>query len=310
MYFLIIQYLKYAGTFNEGYNTNILPFSQLLPRIYDIFIDSFKHFYLTYPSIDLKYLKLLSLLFVLMGMITLYGAIKRKSVQYFLGLLFIFVALVFSSKIVYCITETNMSFVSYVSYFSLTYIYVAAIAFILNSRLLWAKNLLVLLLIPVCYFSVLRNVEIQKYWKIALDGDKRIISQVVERIEAQDTFLYEHEYQFIFIGYYNSFSSSYYQKKFEQETLIIPSPLFPRWRITDIGLNFMPRTKVKSGIVLDENTSSEEIKNSFADIPKNDIKNLKPWPHKDSVLVYKDKIIVCWQEKELEHVKKALAAGE
>ena len=34
--------------------------------------------------------------------------------------------------------------------------------------------------------------------------------------------------------------------------------------------------------------------------------NLKPWPHKNSVVIYENKIIVCWQEEELEYVKKVL----
>lgn len=310
IYFLIIQYIKYIGMFIEVYNTKLLAADQILPRVFEIFIDSFRHFFLTYPAIDLKYLSVLALLFVLMLAIMLWEAIQKKKIQYLLAAVFIFVLLVFCSKIVYCVTEMNVSLRSYVSYFSLPYVYVAAVAYILNSRMLWSKNLLFFLFIPLCFLSVSRDFEVQKYWKIGLDGDKRIMSQMAERIEEQDAFVYDKTYRFLLIGYYRSFLSSYYLPKTDLTSYIVGEPYFPKWRLTDFGGYFMPRTKFKPWVVLTSERTKEDIRYFFEGIPKEKIMAMKPWPHKNSVLVYEDAILVCWQQEELEYVKKVLMEGD
>lgn len=306
IYFLIIQYIKYIGMFIEVYNTKLLAFDQILPRIGTIFIDSFRHFYLTYPCIDLFYLIVLSLLFVLMFIVVLYETIVKKNVMHFIGIVFISVLLVFCSKIVYCITDMNVSLRSYNSYFSLPYVYVVAVAYILNSRLQWSRNLLFFLFIPLCFLSVSRDFEVQKYWKIGLDGDKRIMSMLAERIEEQDAFLYDNTYHFVLIGYYKSFISSYYLPKTDLTSYIVGEPYFPKWRLTDFGGYFMPRTKFKPHVALFSDRSFEDIRCFLAGVPYEKIADMKPWPHKKSVLVYGDTIVVCWQEEVLEYVKKAL----
>ena len=58
---------------------------------------------------------------------------------------------------------------------------------------------------------------------------------------------------------------------------------------------------------MDESSQIDKILEKFSDIPKDCIMKLKPWPHKNSVAIYENKIIVCWQEEELEYVKKVLA---
>lgn len=306
IYFLIIQYIKYIGMFIEVYNTKLLAFDQILPRIGTIFIDSFRHFYLTYPCIDLFYLSILSLLFVLMLVVVIYETIRKKNVLHFFIVSSIFILLVFCSKIVYCITDMNVSLRSYNSYFSLPYVYVMAVAYILNSRSLWSRNLLFFLFIPICLLSVSRDLEVQKYWKIGLDGDKRIMEQVAERIEEQDAFVYDKTYRFILIGYYKSFLSSYYLPKTDLTSYIVGEPYFPKWRLTDFGGYFMPRTKFKPYVALFSNRSFEDIRYFLASVPYEKIADMKPWPHKNSVLVYEDTIVVCWQQEELEYVKKAL----
>lgn len=306
IYFLIIQYIKHIGMFIEVYNTKLLAADKILPRVLEVFIASFRHFYLTYPVIDLKYLSILALLFVLMLSIMVYETIQKKNIWHLVGAVFIFVVLVFCSKIVYCVTEMNVSLRSYVSYFSLPYVYVAAIAYILNSRFLWSRNLLFFLFIPICFLSVARDFEMQKYWKIGLDGDKSIMSQMAERIEEQDAFLYDKTYRFLLIGYYQSFLSSYYLPKTDLTSYIIGETYFPKWRLTDFGGYFMPRTKFKPYVVLSSERTKEDIRYFLASLPYEKIENLKPWPHKNAVLVYEDTILVCWQQEELEYVKKAL----
>lgn len=307
IYFLIIQYIKYIGMFIEVYNTKLLATDQILPRIGTIFIDSFRHFYLTYPCIDLFYLSILSLLFALMFIVVIFETTIKKNILHLFGFVFIFVLLVFCSKIVYCITDMNVSLRSYNSYFSLPYVYVVAVGYILNSRSLWSRNLLYFLFIPICFLSISRDLEVQKYWKIGLDGDKRIMAQVAERIEEQGAFLYDKTYRFILIGYYQSFISSYYLPKTDLTSYIIGEPYFPKWRLTDFGGYFMPRTKFKPYVALFSDRPAEDIRYFLGSIPYEKIANLKPWPHKDAVLVYDDTIVVCWQQEELEYVKKALA---
>lgn len=305
-YFIIIQCLKYAGIFAEKYNTALLAADQILPRILTVFVDSFRHFYTTYPFVDLKYLLLLSLLFVPMLMLMVYETIQKKRPQFLLGSLFICIAIIFCANSIHCITETYVLFYTYVTYFSLPYIYTCAIAYILNARRLWAKNLLFLLLIPICYFSVIRDFECQKFWKIGLDGDKTIITELADRIAQQDDFLYKKSYNFISIGYYTPFNSSYYQSQYDRNNPIVDGTFFPPKSLWAL-LSQMPHTKwFKSARLIDESSPAEKIQESFSGVPMDYIMKLKPWPHKNSVLVYEDTIIVCWQEDELEYVKKTL----
>lgn len=306
LYFFIIQCLKYAGVFAEKYNTALLASEQILPRILTVFVDSFRHFYTTYPFLDLKYLVLLSLLFVPMLMLMLAEAIQRKGLRSLFGALFIFTAIVFCSNIIHCVTDTYVLFYPYVTYFSLPYVYTCAIAFLLNSRALWAKNVLVLLLIPICYFSVIRDFECQKFWKTGLDGDTAIILRLVDRIEQQDEFVYDKAYHFISIGYYDSFNSAYYQAQYDEKNPIVNGNFFPPKSLWAL-LSQMPHTKwFKSAYLIDSSSPVDKIKEKFSDVPMDTIMKLKPWPHKNSVVVYENKIIVCWQEEELEYVKKML----
>ncbi len=306
-YFIIIQWLKYTGIFAEKYNTALLASDQILPRIFTVFVDSFKHFYTTYPFLDLKYVILLSLLFVPMLVLMVGGAMQRKSACCLLGSLFIFTAIIFSANSIHCITDTYVLFYTYVTYFSLPYVYTCAIAYILNSRLQWTKNVFVLLLIPICYFSVIRDFECQKFWKIGLDGDKTIITRLVDRIEQQDEFSYKTSYHFISIGYYTAFNSAYYQSQYDQNNAVVNNTFFPPKSLWAF-ISQMPRIKwFKSAYLIDESSPVDKIQEKFSDIPKDCIMKLKPWPHKNSVAIYENKIIVCWQEEELEYVKKVLA---
>ena len=305
-YFIIIQYLKYAGVFAEKYNTALLEANQILPRILTVFIDSFRHFYTTYPFVDLKYLVLLSLLFVPMLILMVSEAIQKKRPQYILGSVFIFIVLIFCSNSIHCITDSYVLFYPYVTYFSLPYIYTCAIAYIVNTRVLWAKNLLLLLLIPICYFSIIRDFECQKFWKIGLDGDRTIIIRLADRIEQQDNFLYEKSYNFISIGYYASFNSAYYQSHYDQKNAVVNDTFFPPKSLWAF-ISQMPRVKwFKSARLIDESSPAEKIQESFSGVPMDCIVKLKPWPHKNSVVVHENKIIVCWQEEELEYVKNVL----
>lgn len=306
VYFIIIQCLKYTGIFVEKYNTALLAADQVFPRILTVFVDSFRHFFTTYPFLDLKYLVLLSLLFIPMFMLMVSETIHRKRLQYLAGSVFIFTAIIFCSNSIHCITETYALFYPYITYFSLPYVYTCVIAYILNARLLWTKNLLVLLLIPICYFSVIRDFECQKFWKIGLEGDKTLITRLVDRIEQQDEFLYKKSYNFISIGFYPAFNSAYYQSKYDQNNAIVDSTFFPPKSLWAL-ISLMPHTRwFNSAKLIDLSVRSEKIQESFSGVPMDIIMNLKPWPHKNSVVVHDNKIIVCWQEKELEYVKKVL----
>lgn len=306
LYFCIIQYLKYAGVFAAKYNTELLASDQILTRILTVFVDSFRHFFTTYPFVDLTYCILLSSVFILMFACLVCEAIQKKSLQYVSGSVFIFTAIVFCSNSIHCITDTYVLFYPYVTYFSLPYVYTCAIAYSLNARGLWTKNLIFLLLIPICYFSIIRDFECQKFWKIGLDGEKTIISRLVDRIEQQDNFLYDTRYNFISIGFYPAFNAVYYQSKYDQDNAVVDSTFFPPkslWALT----SQMPRAKwFSSADLIDLSAHSDKIQEAFSGVPKDIIMNLKPWPHKNAVVVYENKIIVCWQEKELEYVKKVL----
>lgn len=311
LYFLIIQYLKYTGVFAEKYNTALLASDRILPRIFTVFVDSFKHFYTTYPFLDLKYCIVLSLLFVPMFALVIRGSIRKKSLQFLLGQLFLFTAIVFCSNIIHCVTDTYVLFYTYVTYFSLPYVYTCVIAYILNSHLLWSKNVLFLLLIPICYFSIIRDFECQKYWKIGLDGDKQIISRLVDRIEQQDNFLYDTRYNLIFIGYYTPFNSHYFQSpQYDQDNAVVNGNFFPAKSLWAV-IALMPRAKwFNSAFLIETATPADKIQKSFSDVPMDYIISLKPWPHKNSVLVYEDKIIVCWRADELEYLKKVLEESD
>ncbi len=193
---------------------------------------------------------------------------------------------------------------AYLYYFSLPYVYTCVIAYILNYRMLWSKNLLFILLVLICFLSIIRDLEYQKYWKIGLDGDMTIFSRVVDRIENQDNFSYNNEYDFIGIGYFNSFNSFYYCKQTDHSNHSIRAPFIMAKR--DSIQYCMPHIKLKSAEFINKALSLDKVKDVFSDIPKEKIFNLKPWPHKNSVVIYENKIIVCWQEEELEYVKKVL----
>lgn len=306
IYFIIIQYIKYLGQFHEGYNTTLLPVDQILSRTLLVFIESFKHIYSVYPFLDMKYLVLLSLLFIPMLFIMFYETVKRKSIVYLMGLLFLLVLLIFGSQIISCVAQRDVTNTDYIYYFSLPYVYTCVIAFILNSRILLTKNLLFLLLIPICYCSILRDFEFQKFWKIGLDGDKAIMTNLVDKIGQHDNFIYNQSYKIILIGEYSSFNSVFFQRQYEYDNLVIHYPFFASGFFPAIEHYFVPQVKFDSLNRIGLRTSVDSLKELFSDVPKEYIMNLQPWPHKNSVVVYKNKIIVCWQENVLEYVKKVL----
>jgi len=139
-----------------------------------------------------------------------------------------------------------------------------------------------------------------------LEGDKTLITRLVDRIEQQDEFLYKKSYNFISIGFYTAFNSAYYQSKYDQNNAIVDSTFFPPKSLWAL-ISLMPHTRwFNSAKLIDLSVRSEKIQESFSGVPMDIIMNLKPWPHKNSVVVHDNKIIVCWQEKELEYVKKVL----
>lgn len=308
IYLLIFLYLKYLGIIVDNYNTGLLPINQIFPRIETVFCDSFKHFFATYPFIDLTYLTWLSFLFIPMLILIAVETIKKRSMAYLLGISFIFILLIFSSKIVYCLSDQYVLFVDYIYWFSLPFIYAVVISYILNSRSHLSNNLLFILLIPICYLSILRDFEHQKYWHNGLEGEKILINRVIDQIETQNEFSYDKKYKLVFIGYYNSFNSSL-SPKTNYSNHIMGVQFFPSWGITSMGY-FMPRTKFKGSSMLTLDKSIADIQTALTGVPKEKLMKLKPWPHKDSVVVYGDTIIVCWQEKELEYVRNALLGDE
>lgn len=189
------------------------------------------------------------------------------------------------------------------------------IAVILKTKLIWAKNILIVFLIFLLPMNVFRLVEAQKLWKIDFDYQNGIYEQIVEKVFASPEYVEDESYTVVYWGSEDSpYINEFYYSTFDSyDVLFFTSSAFASYAFPATLKFFGFRSKI------DYFSISYYNNQMYIDGPKNidivqtllpyydTLKNtLKQWPANNSVLVHDKYIFINFDNKIVEAFLKRL----
>lgn len=196
------------------------------------------------------------------------------------------------------------------------YIFLGAfwVVIILKTKVIWAKNILIVFLIFLLPMNVYRLIDAQKLWKIEFDYQNRAIERIVGTLQDSSYYLQNQGVHVVTFGVYMPHTVSFYKEKFTFYETIFGYSSLNSWPLTD-SIGFFD-TKLKiNGISMFTNTGyMSPIKDMTESkciqmlLPYyNTLKNeLASWPAGKSILVKDNYIFINFDNAVLQKVIEAL----
>lgn len=198
------------------------------------------------------------------------------------------------------------------------YIFWAAFwgAAILKTKIVWAKNIFIILLIFLLPMNVYRLIDAQKLWKMEFDIEKRTIERIAERIEESDNYIPATSYKCFFFGFYSPAVVSFYNEQADTlDDFFMTRTSLEDWIFRYSMKYYSPKLKFKKSkafYFINKNTvyiTGEDLTKCCHELlPYEDLlkKSLRQWPEKNSVLVQDKYIFINFDNKVLEAFLKVL----
>lgn len=190
------------------------------------------------------------------------------------------------------------------------------IAVILKTKLIWAKNILIVFLIFLLPMNVYRLVEAQKLWKMDFDYQNGIHEQILKRIVESPNYVEDRTYTVICWGSQrSSYLLKFYDANFDSYDVLFftrsafAGHAFPnalKFYNFNSKVNYFLITLLNNeniNIAGQTNINIYQILLPYYDLLKSTVKQ---WPAKNSVLVNGDCIFINFDDKTLETFLKIL----
>ncbi len=306
-----ISVAKKQGIFIPAYNAQTASLSEIPQKFILAFTESFKTLFYTYPFMTFT-LKMILLFIVLAAVLsTFYHIISSKPKIHCIAKLFamglFWIALLFVTQLVLVVAaSSDVANAVRIQFFGLAYFYTLCVAVIFILGRQPVQNIGGLAIATAIIFSIAGNLHIQKVWKFAFDNEIRIQERLLERIEEKENFLPSKKYTYVQIGLFPHMATKFYYKPYDKKASeLLNFSYQPGW-IPQIILNFLSKSYfIGSSLWVDqvaENYNSDMDK-ELSDFIMN---KAKVWPHKDSVYVSDNYILVVANKTELDKVKERI----
>ncbi len=299
-YKIVLDLLKKFGASESIYNNQITPLIDLPERILLAIQLGFKHLFTYDVPFMPSSMSVCFVLFVLVSLATLLAAKISKSAKVIIATLF--VAMVLASQM-HLVLANQIAIVTYIEYYGLSFLRVLVVVLCIKlTQLIRIQNVVQSLLFVLCavfiWMCVVQDLDIQKTQKFVLERDLRRINRVVDRIEQQEDFSYDKQYCEVIIGGELEGDPNTIIKGFLWDTNSgYGTTEFYHIMTKDI---FASCGIMEASMWVENGTRLEEFKSLIKRLDNAGIlESLQPWPHKNSVVVFEDIIVIVTSEAEL-----------
>lgn len=293
---ICVKFTLYFVTPDDVYNLGLISLSDVPQKFIATIGYAFKQFVLSQPFMEKGYKYLL----LLMVVIAFTGAVVRASgIKQRLTVLLLLFALIWTTSLTTFLVIPPTQYIARVDFYGVAFVYAFALAMLLSFERPLAKSLAVMFMAILIPFNVLNDYRALKIWQQGFDAEMKILDDIYMRLEDNPAFDSHKKYRFYQAGDI-SLRPAYYQKKYEQ-----PQPF----------LLMLPYLAIWQGAVLSELYSASDFIDHKMPILPEDItpevhefisKKAQPYPHKNSVFVSDNIIIIVYNQYGLDLLKEKI----
>lgn len=257
---------------------------------------AFTQFFITVPFMEKGYKTLLAI----MCLLSILGTLSVvKNYQHLLLTLILICATIWFTALTTFLVIPHTEYVSRIDFYGFAFLY----AFFLALLLKYKKNIyhtlalcFMLILIP---FNIINDYHAQKVWKLGFDAEFQILDRVTERIETHPQFNPKQKYRFYQAGDI-SLRPIYYHETFAKDDVFLLSlPYLAMWQSNNLHEFYSPYTYIDKETPLLPSDITPEVYQFF-------MYQARPWPHKNSVFVNNNIIIVIYNQAGLEDFQQKI----
>ena len=273
----------------SDYNTSLISFDYVLPKLRDTLVAMVAQFAITLPFMDVKF-KILLLVLSFVGFILM---LYKCGYNKFLPLVCLSFLILFISKFTYFISEQRgqilmqmeeFADVPRLDFYSLPYLYaffITPIFFLPKQKI---KKFLISVLIIITFMSTVRVMYAQKVWKFGFDAEMKAHERIVSRLEQMPEFDSNRNYRLLQIGTLSLRKNYYTKSTNEKVSLDLLETSFTPQYMAQIVYNFYyPKDIFYTSVGVNQLSSRglEYIKYKA-----------KPWPSQEAIFIDGDIIII------------------
>lgn len=235
---LTIQYfLKKYHIQSQTYNTAVIGFSTLFPKLKTALIASLTQFAATTSFIPLSY-KIPTLLLSCLALYILLKNIKKRPLPLFLFAISI-IGLLLSSSLTLLAAQNEMYVLNEprIDFFGLIYIYIFSAAILLKSSSPFIKNLTSLLLLTLLLHNINTISYAAKVWHLGFKAETSLAERIISRLEQTQNFNPDNNYTFIQGGTLDFRSRYYIKDNAKTDGYTLSAPYIP-WHLPSKAYQF------------------------------------------------------------------------
>ncbi|MBO5284613.1 MAG: glucosyltransferase domain-containing protein [Alphaproteobacteria bacterium] len=278
---------------SDSYNTELIPLTYLPQKFVETLKVMVAQFVTPLPFMELKY-KLLLLVLTLFGFAL---SLKNGGVGRAVMLVIMAIAVLFASKLAFFIAEErgqilaemeNFAFVPRLDFYGLAYVYALGLALVLLTPYEKLKKLGVILACVIAFMSIVRDMYVQKVWKLGFDAEMKAHERIVTRLEERPDFYPARKYRLLQIGSL-SLRENFY-KKAEGEVVsldLLKTSFTPQFKSSLVYNFYYPEDVFyENAPLLSISAKAKQWLNQTA----------RPWPAAESIMIDGDIVIIVLDE--------------
>ena len=325
-YKITLDIMKKIGIAQTAYNNQLTPLAEMPERVLIVIKTAFANL-ITYEyafmPLSITYIFLVFLIILVSFIVALSLNIKAKISIFTLLILSLFATL---AHIVLSKTNTNSAIIDF---YGLLFWRVMIVALVFKISFEFAgrgqiiRNVAFMLSVIFIWICVVCDLHAQRMQKFAFDAHTTIINRVVAKIDENENFSYEKKYFFIMFGDIANMRHRYGKPYFDRLSkdriegsgrgLGGYGTLVPTWLPLE-AFEFYMQNAIGNGSFGDSLEGYKESKIMqklikrlhSADI----LDKLKPFPHKDSIVVFEDIIVFVASKGNLDEIRASVKAQD
>ncbi|MBO5038525.1 MAG: hypothetical protein J6C85_03605 [Alphaproteobacteria bacterium] len=288
---------------SDSYNTEVVPLAYMPQKFIETLKVMVAQFVTPLPFMEIKY-KLLLLVLTLWGFAL---SLKNGGAGRALGLVVLAIAVLFASKLAFFIAEErgqilaemeNFAFVPRLDFYGLAYIYALGLALVLLTPYEKLKKAGIVLACVIAFMSIVRDMYVQKVWKLGFDAEMKAHERIVTRLEERADFYPARKYRLLQIGSLSLRENFYKKAEGEAVSLDLLKTSFTPQFMSRIVYNFYyPEDVFYDNVPLSAiSTKAKQWIKGTA----------RPWPAAESIMIDGDIVIIVLTQEALDKANRDL----
>ena len=278
------------------YNLETTALDELPQKFLTTLKISFSQFLTTLPFMEKGYktiLTAMSLSAIIFGILST-RKISRKIITFLMCC-----GIIWLTSLTTFLVVPHTEYVSRIDFYGFAFLYTFFLAVLLNGNIKLSQSLALLFTLILIPFNILNDYRALKVWNLGFTSEIKILDSITERIENNLTFNPKHQYRFYQIGDI-SLRPSYYNGTFAQDDVFLHSlPYLAMWQGKNLIEFYSPFTYIDQQTTILPQDITPEMYNFF----QNDA---RPWPHKNSIYMNQNIIIIILNQFGLTEFKQQL----